>query len=70
MAVFTSGRIRDEFLAREPSIRANIDVWASEQGMLQTFSDPAFQTEFLALFEGPPTVRVYRSTDFHQWYQP
>lgn len=54
----------------DPRAFFNIDVWASEQGMLQTFADPAFQTQFLALFDGPPTVRVYRSTDWHQWYQP
>jgi hypothetical protein len=54
----------------DPRAFFNIDVWASEQGMLQTFGDPAFQSRFLALFEGPPTVRVYRSTDWYQWYQP
>jgi len=54
----------------DPRAFFNIDVWGSEQGMLQTFGDPAFQAEFLALFEGPPTVRIYHSTDWHQWYQP
>ena len=54
----------------DPRAFFNIDVWVSEQGLLQTFADPAFQTEFLALFESPPTVRIYRSTDWHQWYAP
>jgi hypothetical protein len=54
----------------DPRAFFNIDVWASEQGMLQAFTEPAFQAAFLALFEGPPTVRIYRSTDWHQWYAP
>jgi hypothetical protein len=54
----------------DPRAFFNIDVWASEQGMLQTFGNPDFQAQFLSLFEGPPTVRIYRSTDWHQWYQP
>lgn len=48
----------------------NIDVWANEQGMLQAITAPDFQSAFLQLFEGPPAVRIYRSTDWHQWYQP
>jgi len=54
----------------DPRAFFNIDVWASEQGMLQTFADPSFQSVFLGLFEGPPTVHIYRSTDWYQWYQP
>jgi quinol monooxygenase YgiN len=54
----------------DPRAFFNIDVWASEQGMLQTFGDPNFQAQFLALFEGPPTVHIYHSTSWHQWYQP
>ena len=54
----------------DPRAFFNIDAWSSEQGMLQTFANPDFQREFLGLFEGPPTVRIYRSTDWHQWYAP
>jgi quinol monooxygenase YgiN len=54
----------------DPRAFFNIDVWGSEQGMLQTFADPNFQSVFLALFEGPPTVHIYHSTSWYQWYRP
>jgi quinol monooxygenase YgiN len=48
----------------------NIDIWSNEQGMLATLADPAFQAQFSSLFDGPPEVFVYRSTDWYQWYVP
>ena len=48
----------------------NVDVWSSEQSLVATFSDPNFRAGLLSLFESPPDVRVYASTDWHQWYQP
>ncbi len=54
----------------DPRAFFNIDVWSNEQGMLQTLTNPDFQRAFLALFDGPPTVRIYRSTDWYQWYAP
>lgn len=38
--------------------------------MLGALGSPAFQSAFGALFERPPSVRIYRSTDWHQWYAP
>jgi len=48
----------------------NVDVWSNEQNMLATFTDPNFRTAFLSLFESPPELRIYASTDWFQWYQP
>ena len=45
----------------------NVDVWNNEQGMLATFTSPDFQAAFGSLFESPPDIRVYRSTDWYQW---
>ena len=32
--------------------------------------DPDFQQAFGALFESPPEVFIYHSTDWYQWYHP
>lgn len=48
----------------------NIDLWTDEAGMLAVYTDPAFQQAFLSLFESPPELYIYRSTDWYQWYQP
>lgn len=48
----------------------NVDVWSSEQALVATFNDANFRAGLLSLFESPPEVRVYASTDWHQWYQP
>jgi quinol monooxygenase YgiN len=48
----------------------NVDVWSNEQGMLATFANPDFQAGLQSLFEAPPEVRIYKSTDWYQWYRP
>ena len=54
----------------DPRVFFNVDIWSSEQGMLATFGNPDFQAQFQTLFESPPEVRIYRSTDWYQWYAP
>lgn len=44
-----------------------IDVWREASAMEAFYGDPDFQAAFVALFADPPTVTVYRSTDWHQW---
>ncbi len=44
-----------------------IDVWTSADMMEMVYLDPDFQAGFAAVFEEPPTVGVYRSTDWYQW---
>jgi quinol monooxygenase YgiN len=44
-----------------------VDIWSSADNLEAFYSDPAFQMAFAALFEGPPTIGVYASTDWHQW---
>jgi quinol monooxygenase YgiN len=48
----------------------NVDIWSNEQNMLATFTDPNFRAAFLSLFESPPDLRIYASTDWYQWYMP
>lgn len=48
----------------------NVDIWSNEQAMIATFTDPAFQAAFGSLFESPPDLRIYASTDWYQWYEP
>ncbi|MCA9666330.1 MAG: hypothetical protein KC503_12105 [Myxococcales bacterium] len=44
-----------------------VDIWTSVDKLEAFYSDPTFQQAFGALFEGQPSVSVYRSTDWHQW---
>lgn len=44
-----------------------VDVWTSDEAIEAFYGDPTFQAAFGALFEAPPTVGVYASTDWHQW---
>jgi quinol monooxygenase YgiN len=44
-----------------------IDVWKSDAAIEGFYGNPDFQAAFGALFEAPPSVGVYRSTDWHQW---
>jgi quinol monooxygenase YgiN len=57
--VFTGVSDPTEFLA--------FDVWESDQNIEAVYGDPDFTAAFLPLFASPPTVVVYRSTDWHQW---
>jgi len=51
----------------DPRVFFNIDVSTSHEGMLAVLQDPQFQQAFGSLFDAPPEVHVYRSTDWHQW---
>lgn len=51
----------------DPRVFFNIDVSTSHEGMLAVLTDPQFQAAFGALFDAPPEVHIYRSTDWKQW---
>lgn len=57
--VFTGLQDPQEFLA--------IDIWKSSDDMEAVYTNADFQAAFGSLFEGQPTLAVYRSTDWHQW---
>lgn len=44
-----------------------VDVWRSAEAIEAFYGNPDFQAGFAMLFAAPPTVTVYRSTDWHQW---
>lgn len=44
-----------------------VDVWTDDTAIEAFYGDPMFQKAFGALFEAPPTVGIYASTDWHQW---
>lgn len=44
-----------------------IDVWNADTNIEAIYTDPDFASAFGTLFDAPPTVGVYRSTDWHQW---
>ncbi|MFK8004251.1 MAG: hypothetical protein AB8H86_32095 [Polyangiales bacterium] len=43
------------------------DIWNSDENIEAFYANPDFQAAFGALFESPPVVGVYASTDWHQW---
>lgn len=43
------------------------DIWTGSSNIESFYSNQAFQEGITALFDGPPTVGVYASTDWHQW---
>jgi hypothetical protein len=51
----------------DPRVFFNVDVSTSHEGMLATLQNPNFQKAFGALFDAPPEVHIYRSTDWYQW---
>ncbi len=57
--VFTGLADPREFLA--------VDIWESTDNMAALYTNPDFQAAFGALFDAPPTLGVYGSTDWHQW---
>jgi len=57
--VFLGLEDRQQFLA--------IDVWTSDAAIEAFYGNPDFQMGFAGLFAEPPSVTVYRSTDWHQW---
>ena len=56
------------FLGRDdPRELLAIDIWSSSENIEAFYGNPDFQEAFAALFEAPPTIGVYASTDWHQW---
>jgi hypothetical protein len=51
----------------DPRMFFNVDISTNHEGMLATLSNPDFQKAFGALFDAPPEVHIYRSTDWYQW---
>lgn len=51
----------------EPRAFLAIDVWRDSTNIEGFYGDPDFQAAFGTLFAAPPTVTVYRSTDWYQW---
>ncbi|MGH1345791.1 MAG: hypothetical protein ACRBN8_29780 [Nannocystales bacterium] len=44
-----------------------VDVWTDDSMIEAFYGNPKFGEAFGALFEAPPVVAVYGSTDWHQW---
>ncbi|MEM6994795.1 MAG: hypothetical protein AAF721_30050 [Myxococcota bacterium] len=44
-----------------------VDVWTDDTNIETFYGNPDFQMAFGALFDAPPTIGVYASTDWHQW---
>ncbi|MEZ4299614.1 MAG: hypothetical protein R3B70_31990 [Polyangiaceae bacterium] len=57
--VFTGLEDPQQFLA--------VDIWKSTDNLEAVYTNPDFQQAFGALFDAPPTLGVYQSTDWHQW---
>ena len=57
--VFTGLDEPREFLA--------IDIWHDDTNIEALYTNPDFGAAFGALFDSPPTLTVFRSTDWHQW---
>ena len=51
----------------DPQQYVSIDVWNDDAQITATYEDAGFDSAFGSLFESPPTVTVYASTDWHQW---
>jgi hypothetical protein len=51
----------------DPRVFFNVDVSVDHAGALSILQDPAFQQNFGALFDAPPEVHVYASTNWRQW---
>ena len=56
------------FTGRDDQTKALfIDVWKDSAAITAVYENPQFQQGFAALFEGAPTIGIYKSTDWHQW---
>lgn len=44
-----------------------IDVWGDDTNLEALYTDPTFGAAFATVFDGTPTLEVYRSTDWYQW---
>jgi len=53
--------------AEDPREFFAVDVWTDDANIETFYGNPDFQAGFAMLFDGAPTVGVYRSTDWLQW---
>lgn len=44
-----------------------LDVWTDDANIEAFYTNPDLMAAFGALFDGPATIGVYRSTDWYQW---
>lgn len=44
-----------------------IDLWSDLNGLQQFFGATEVQEAFGSLFEAPPTITIYVTTEYHQW---
>jgi hypothetical protein len=44
-----------------------IDIWTHDGALEAVYTDPAFVAAFSTLFDGQPSLGVYRSTDWYAW---
>ena len=51
----------------DPTKAAFIDIWKDSTNIMAVYSSADFQAAFAQVFSAPPTVGIYRSTDWHQW---
>jgi hypothetical protein len=51
----------------DPRAFFNIDISTSHEGLLAVLQNPDFGRVFGALFDAPPEVHIYRSTEWLQW---
>ena len=57
--VFTGVEDAQEFMA--------VDIWPDSTNLEALYTNPDFQMAFGSLFDAPPVIAVYKSTDWHQW---
>ena len=53
--------------AEDPTQFLAIDIWTDKTQLEGFYANPDFQAGFSALFDAPPSIVVYHSTDWHQW---
>lgn len=44
-----------------------IDLWDNADGPVMLYTNPDFGAAFAQLFEAPPSLTIYASTDWYQW---
>lgn len=44
-----------------------VDIWSSPDNLEAVYSDPMFQSGFSAIFDEPPAITVFASTDWFEW---
>ncbi len=51
----------------DPAEFLAFDVWNNGDNLMAVYSDPDFQASFTTLFATPPSLQIYRGSDWHQW---